>query len=44
LRDGDMDVMAAGTLERSDGKRGSVALYPCQAHAFTTLGTVLLLG
>jgi len=38
--DSDVDVMAAGTLERSDGKRGSATRHPCEAHAFTALGTV----
>ena len=43
FRAGDVDVMAAGTLERSDGKRGSAPRYPCQAHMFAALGTVWLI-
>jgi hypothetical protein len=47
FRDGEVDVdvnvMAAGTLERSDGKRGSATRHPCQAHMFAALGTVWLI-
>jgi hypothetical protein len=38
FHDSNADVMAAGALQSSDGKRGSATRYPCEAHAFTALG------